>query len=239
MSLLTRGNPKILKGEKKGYLTSILHLAPADLSGYQTCPKATAGCKAACLNTAGRGGIFKKGESTNIIQQARIRKTVRFFEAREQFMQELALEIQSTIKYAEKRGLIPVFRLNGTSDIGWEKIRFGAYRNIFEAFPNVQFYDYTKIAGRKVPANYDLTFSAADGNDADVAKAIEQGYNVAVVFADKKMPEQYAGRPVINADDTDLRFLDARNVIAGLYAKGKAKKDSTGFVKRIIPIATA
>jgi hypothetical protein len=236
MSLLTRGNPKILKGEKKGYLTSILHLAPADLSGYQTCPKATAGCKAACLNTAGRGGIFKKGESTNVIQQARIRKTVRFFEAREQFMQELALEIQSTIKYAEKRGLIPVFRLNGTSDIAWEKIRVGGYRNIFEAFPTVQFYDYTKIAGRTVPANYHLTFSAADGNDADVAKAIDRGYNVAVVFADKKLPEQYNGLTVFNGDDSDLRFLDPLKSIIGLYAKGKARKDSTGFVKRIIPV---
>ena len=236
--LLTRGNPKILKGEKQGYLTSILHLAPADLSGYQTCPKATAGCKAACLNTAGRGGIFKKGESTNVIQQARIRKTVRFFEHREQFMQELGLEIQSTIKYAEKRGLIPVFRLNGTSDIAWEKIRFGAYRNIFEAFPGVQFYDYTKIAKRNVPSNYHLTFSAADGNDADVAVAIDRGYNVAVVFADKKLPEQYNGLTVFNGDDSDLRFLDPLKSIIGLYAKGKAKKDSTGFVKRIIPIAT-
>lgn len=239
MSLLTRGNPKILKGQAKGYLTSILHLAPADLSGYQTCPKATAGCKAACLNTAGRGGIFKKGESTNVIQQARIRKTRAFFENRAEFMAELGAEIKSTIAYAEKRGLVPVFRLNGTSDIAWEKIRYGSFRNIFEAFPGVQFYDYTKIAGRTVPSNYHLTFSAADGNDADVAKAVEQGYNVAVVFASKKLPEQYLGRSVINADETDLRFLDGANVIAGLYAKGKAKKDTTGFVKRVINIMAA
>ena len=236
--LLTRGNPKIMKGEKKGYLTSILHLAPADLSGHQTCPKATAGCKAACLNTAGRGGIFKKGENTNVIQQARIRKTKRFFEAREQFMEELALEIQSTIKYAEKKGLIPVFRLNGTSDIAWEKIRVGQYRNMMEAFPTIQFYDYTKIVGRTVPSNYNLTFSAADGNDHDVYRAIEQCYNIAAVF-DKGLPEQYLGRPVINADDTDLRFLDPKGVIAGLKAKGKAKKDTSGFVKKTIPIALA
>jgi len=236
--LLTRGNPKILKGEKKGYLTSILHLAPADLSGYQTCPKATAGCKAACLNTAGRGGIFKKGENTNVIQQARIRKTRAFFENREQFLMELFHEIESTIKYAEKKGLIPVFRLNGTSDIGWEKIRVGQYRNMMEAFPNIQFYDYTKIAGRTVPANYNLTFSAADGNDHDVYRAIEAGYNVAAVF-DKGLPEQYLGLPVINADDTDLRFLDPKGVIAGLKAKGKAKKDTSGFVKKFIPIALA
>jgi hypothetical protein len=214
-------------------------LAPADLSGYQTCPKATAGCKAACLNTAGRGGIFKKGESTNVIQQARIRKTRAFFENRSAFMSALAHEIQNTIIYAEKRGLIPVFRLNGTSDIAWEKIRIADYRNIFDMFPNVQFYDYSKIVGRTVPANYHLTISAADGNDADVAKAIEQGYNVAVVFADKKLPEQYNGLTVFNGDESDLRFLDPLKSIIGLYAKGKARKDSTGFVKRIIPIATA
>lgn len=239
MSLLTRGNPKILKGEKQGYLTSILHLAPADLSGYQTCPKATAGCKAACLNTAGRGGIFKKGESTNVIQQARIRKTRAFFENRSAFMLDLVAEIKSTIKYAEKKGLVPVFRLNGTSDIAWEKIRYGGHRNIFEYFPDVQFYDYTKVVGRTVPSNYHLTFSAADGNDADVVKAIEQNYNVAVVFADKKLPAEYNNVTVFNGDESDLRFLDPRNVIVGLYAKGKAKKDSTGFVKRIFNIALA
>ena len=234
--LLTRGNPKVLKGEKQGYLTSILHLAPADLSGYQTCPKATAGCKAACLNTAGRGGIFKKGESTNVIQQARIRKTRAFFENRSSFMAELAHEIQNAIIYAEKRGLVPVFRLNGTSDIAWEKIRIADYRNIFEMFPTVQFYDYTKVVGRTVPSNYHLTFSAADGNDADVVKAIEQNYNVAVVFADKKLPERYENTTVFNGDESDLRFLDPANVIVGLYAKGKAKKDRTGFVKHIYNI---
>jgi hypothetical protein len=153
-------------------------------------------------------------------------------------MHELAGDIRNAIVYAEKKGLVPVFRLNGTSDIAWEKIRFGSFRNIFEAFPTVQFYDYTKIAGRTVPSNYHLTFSAADGNDADVVKAIDRGYNVAVVFADKKLPEQYNGLTVFNGDESDLRFLDPLKAIIGLYAKGKAKKDSTGFVKRIIPIAT-
>ena len=82
MKLLSTANPKIQKGTKLGYLSFILHLAPADLSGKEVCPKRTAGCTAACLNTAGRGGMFKKGETTNIIQQARIRKTKMFFEQR-------------------------------------------------------------------------------------------------------------------------------------------------------------
>jgi hypothetical protein len=240
MKLLSVGNPKVLKGLKQGFNTYILHLAPADLSGYQTCPKATAGCKAACLNTAGRGGMFKKGESTNTIQQARIRKTKMFFENRSEFMAQLVKDIELGIKQSIKKDLIPVFRLNGTSDLAFEKyevVRNGVlYRNIFEAFSDIQFYDYTKMLNRKVNniKNYSLTFSAADGNDNDVMKAIAQGYNIATVFGIKKtepMPEYYNGLPVFNGDESDLRFLDPKGVVVGLYAKGKAKKDTTGFVK--------
>jgi hypothetical protein len=240
MKLLSIGNPKVLKGMKQGYMTYILHLAPANLSGYETCPKRTAGCTAACLNTAGRGGMFKKGENTNIIQQARIRKTKMFFENRAQFMADLVKDIELSIKQSEKKGLIPVFRLNGTSDLSFEKyevIRNGRlYRNIFSAFADNIFYDYTKVLGRKVAdiSNYSLTFSAADGNDADVVKAIAQGYNIATVFGIKKtlpMPDTYMGLPVFNGDESDLRFLDPKGVVVGLYAKGKAKKDESGFVK--------
>jgi hypothetical protein len=244
LKLLSVGNPKTLKGMKEGYNTFILHLAPASLSGYNTCPKATEGCKTACLNTAGRGGMFKKGESTNVIQKARIRKTKMFYENRNEFFNLLVKDITLAIKQSEKKGLIPVFRLNGTSDISFEKYGFTIaydgytidYANIFERFPNVQFYDYTKVLGRKVNGikNYSLTFSAADGNDNDVMKAIAQGYNIATVFGIKKtlpMPEYYNGLPVFNGDESDLRFLDPKGVVVGLYAKGKAKKDETGFVK--------
>ena len=240
MNLLSTGNPKVLKGMKQGYNTYILHLAPAGLSGHETCPKRTAGCTAACLNMAGRGGMFKRGETTNVIQQARIRKTKLFFADRQQFMDLLVKDIKLAIKQSTKKGLVPVFRLNGTSDLSWEKYQVVvdgvSYRNIFAAFPTVQFYDYTKVLGRKVDgiANYHLTFSAADGNDADVVKAISQGYNVAVVFGVKKtdaLPASYNGLPVFNGDDSDLRFLDPARHVIGLYAKGKAKKDTTGFVK--------
>jgi hypothetical protein len=236
MKLLSTGNPKVLKGMAQGYNTYILHLAPASLSGYNTCPKATAGCKAACLNTAGRGGMFKRGENTNVIQQARIRKTKMFYENRGQFFADLVADIKLGIKQSAKKGLIPVFRLNGTSDISFEKYEVADGKNIFQMFPEVQFYDYTKVLGRKVThiANYHLTFSAADGNDLDVMKAIQQDYNVATVFGIKKtqpMPETYNGLPVFNGDESDLRFLDPKGVVVGLYAKGKAKKDTTGFVK--------
>jgi hypothetical protein len=229
--LLSTANPKIQKGTKLGYLSFILHLAPADLSGKNTCPKATEGCKAACLNTAGRGGMFRKGENTNMIQKARIRKTNYFYNDREGFLADLEADIRKGIKLATKLGLTPVFRLNGTSDLSWEKY------GIIEKFPTVQFYDYTKVLGRKVShlPNYFLIFSKADGNDSDVAEAIMQGMNVAAVF--DAVPTEHMGRPVIDADEHDLRFLDAKGVIAGLKAKGRAKKDYSGFVIRLKEVA--
>jgi hypothetical protein len=239
-NVLTIGNPKTLKGEVKGFLTFILHLAPADLSGYQVCPKATAGCKAACLNTAGRGGMFKKGETTNVIQKARIRKTKLFFEDRTTFMALLVDEIARACMYAEKRNLTPVIRLNGTSDIAWEKIRcerpviggMREFRNLMEAFPFVQFYDYTKIPGRTVPPNYHLTFSRAESNQMDVKNVIGK-IPVAVVFSTKILPESYLGYRVISGDESDLRFNDPSDVVIGLFAKGRAKKDNSGFVVKV------
>jgi hypothetical protein len=231
--LLSTANPKIQKGTKLGYLSFILHLAPSDLSGKNTCPKATKGCIAACLNTAGRGGMFKKGENTNMIQKARIRKTVQFFFDREQFMKDLYQDIVKAKKFAEKQGLIPVFRLNGTSDLSWEKYTVGTTdMNLFQLFPTVQFYDYTKVLGRKVSQypNYHLTFSKADGNDADVAEALEQGMSVVAVY-----DEIPAGVP--SADETDLRFLDPKGIMLGLKAKGRAKKDYSGFVIRVKELA--
>jgi hypothetical protein len=231
--LLSTANPKIQKGTKLGYLSFILHLAPADVSGYETCAKRTRGCTAACLNTAGRGGMFKRGETTNVIQRARIRKTRYFFEDRVNFMLDLKADIEKAIRYAERKGLKPVFRLNGTSDLAWEKYDVeGMGLNIFDTFPQVQFYDYTKILGRKVKQikNYHLTFSKADGNDADVARALAQGLSVVAVY-----DEIPAGVP--SADDTDLRFLDQRGVMLGLKAKGRAKKDLSGFVIRLKEVA--
>jgi hypothetical protein len=232
--LLSTANPKIQKGTKLGYLSFILHLAPADLSGRETCPKRTAGCTAACLNTAGRGGMFRKGENTNMIQKARIRKTQLFFADRDAFMTDLAQDINKAIRFAERKGLTPVFRLNGTSDLSWEKYSVPGYAgmNIFEIFKDIQFYDYTKVLGRKVKhlENYHLTFSKADGNDSDVAEALLQGMSVVAVY--DKIP---AGVP--SADETDLRFLDPKGVMLGLKAKGRAKKDYSGFVIRLAEAA--
>ena len=218
-------NTKLAKGISKGYLSFPLHLAPATLSGFETCPKRTPGCTAACLNTSGMGAF-------STTQQSRINKTKFFFEDREGFLKQLVKEIRSAIKSATKKGMIPCFRLNTTSDISWEKYSIEDGKNIFEMFPDIMFYDYTKVLGRKVSGikNYHLTFSAAENNQGDVLKAIESGMNVAVVF--ETLPETYLGRKVVSGDETDLRFLDPSRVIVGLTAKGKAKKDTSGFVVR-------
>lgn len=241
-NLLTRGNPKILKGQSKGYLTFILHLSPSTVSGYNTCAAATDGCKLACLNTAGRGGIpnasavtveGRNGTMTvsNVIQAARIRKTVWFFRDRRGFMNQLVKEIGAGIKYAAKHNLIPVFRLNGTSDIRWESIQVDGAPNVMELFPTVQFYDYTKIPNRRdLPANYHLTFSLAENNDLNAWGALGRGLNVAAVFKGR-LPTTYMGRTVVDGDESDLRFLDPKGCIIGLKAKGKAKRDTTGFVR--------
>ena len=229
--LLSTSNLKTQKGVKHGYLTYILHLAPADLSGViNTCPKATLGCKMGCLNTAGHGGMFTDIKDS-VVQQARIRKTKWFATGRESFLDALVYDIDRAVKQAIKKGLIPVFRLNGTSDLSWEKYKING-KTIFELFPTVQFYDYTKVLHRKVGHihNYHLTFSRAESNQVDVDAAIAAGMNVAYVF--DKTPTTYNDMTVVDGDDTDLRFLDPTGVIVGLKAKGRARKDTSGFVVR-------
>lgn len=236
MLLSINADAKTIKGNKKGYLTGVLYLSPYNLSGHQVCAKASAGCAAACLNTAGRG-IYTK------VQNARIAKTQNLFNDRAAFIARLVKDIEALIRKAKREGMIPVVRLNGTSDLPWEK--FAAIRNgvkfasLFEAFSEVQFYDYTKILNRhkalSLP-NYHLTFSLAEDNDKDAVKALAQGYNVAVVMhtdrrADPK-PATWGGYPVVNGDETDLRFLDPKSGhIVALFPKGKARKDSLGFVR--------
>lgn len=245
--LLTPGNPKTLKGNAKGYWTFILHLAPASLSGFNVCPMATKGCIAACLNTAGRGGMMKgvsrlshadvANGTHNTIQAARIRRTKLYFDDRATFMALLVKDVEKAIKAATMAGFEPVFRLNGTSDIRWESVPVNGAANIMALFPHVQWYDYTKLANRKnVPSNYALTFSLADGNAEQAKLALSNGMNVAAVFRDKQTVARYEvsgfmGHPVFNGDETDLRFLDPKHHVVALYAKGNAKLDVSGFVQ--------
>ena len=233
--LLSASNTKIIKGEGRGYKTYILHLAPYTVAGRgNVCPRATPGCIAGCLNLSGHGGMIPRGETTNAVQRARIRKTEYFFDNRDAFMLDLAADIGKAIRQAARQGLTPVFRLNGTSDLSWEKYTVGdTGLNVFELFPEVQFYDYTAVLGRKIAAyaNYHLTFSRKENNDADVKKALKLGMNVAAVY--DRIPEG-----MYSADEDDLRFLDGVQGMMGLKVKGwRAKKDYSGFVIRLTEVA--
>jgi hypothetical protein len=228
---LTVGNDaKTIKGQKKGYLTGILYLAPATVAGGRTvCPFSTAGCRRVCLYTAGRGGF-------NVVQQARIRKTREWFSNPAAFLAALEQDIAALIKDASGRGFIPAVRLNGTSDIEWEK------HGIMQKFPQVQFYDYTKWPANRrwnLPPNYHLTYSFSEkkGSDVQAMAWRLRGFNTAMVF-NPHVPKAWRLTPesepveVINGDESDLRFTDPKRVIVGLKTKGKARKDDgDGFVQ--------
>lgn len=221
------GNAKTVKGKKKGYVTGILYLAPSNLSGRNVCPNASDGCRAACLYSAGRGAYQN-------VKNARLRKTNLFFSHREDFVKQLVVDIETFHRRVSKKGFKFTVRLNGTSDIPWENVKIDG-KNLMELFPTVQFYDYTKNLGRMLtfltggmPPNYHLTFSRSESNDMQVETVLKNGGNVAVVFA--KATSQYKNKTVINGDKDDLRFLDPSGVIVGLSAKGKARKDVSGFV---------
>lgn len=228
MKLLTTANAKIKKGEKMGFQTFGIHLAPASLSGFNVCKDASAGCAAACLNTAGMGAFSN-------VQLARIEKTRFFFSNKSGFIAQLTKEIGAAIRSASKRGMQACFRLNLTSDLPWEKISVSG-KTIFQIYPQVQFYDYTKSPERMaaflngdMPKNYHLTFSRSETNGSVALAMLRSGGNVAMVFR-KSLPASYMGAEVINGDETDLRFLDGSGKIVGLVEKGRAKKDATGFV---------
>ena len=232
MSLLAiSSDSKTTKGQKFGYMTGILYLAPFTLSGTNLCPMAKqAKCFEACLNSAGRGAM-------NSVQKGRLRKAALFNNDTQAFMMQLVKDIRALIRKADREGFIPLVRLNGTSDIRWEGKHFrldGKLVTIFEAFPSLQFYDYTKISNRKnIPENYDLTYSYSGvaGYQKYVNIAVENHMRIAVVFRDReRIPAAFLDMECIDGDDSDLRHLDPFGVVVALYAKGRAKKDISGFV---------
>lgn len=240
-------NAKTVKGQKMGYLTGVLYMAPANISGFEVCPNSSEGCRSACLNTAGRGAFSN-------VQASRIAKTQFFFEDRQAFMTQLMTEIKALNRKAIKADLIPVVRLNGTSDINWLKVKALGNTNIFHQFPKLQFYDYTKnfnmLSQSEKFKNYHLTFSHSGENQKQCEKALKKGFNVSMVFHSGPpfpsiLSENTLFRPmnrwkmhpkiwtVLDGDKSDLRFLDKGKhgpFIIGLIAKGKARKQHSSFI---------
>ena len=215
------------KGLAFGWRTAILHLAPYKLSSRNICPGASKECVKACLNTSGRGQM-------GVVQKARLRKTEFFHRNRSGFLWQLSREIEQLKNRAKKAGFKFAVRLNGTSDLSFERFRLLDGQSLMDLHPDVQFYDYTKVYNRLTRdiKNYYLLFSYSGSNKQQCIQALSRGYNVAVVFKDQ-LPTRHWNRSVISGDIHDLRFRDAAGRaprIIGLLAKGRARKARDSFV---------
>ena len=209
--------------------TRVLYASPAKESGTNLCPWATSGCASACLGHSSGRLQFTTAK------QARIAKSRWFIEHREHFLAQLHKEIAAHVKRCERSGYTPAIRLNGSTDILWER-----YVDM-TAFPTVHFYDYTKAPldkRRNLPSNYSLTYSysEAEGSHDRALEYLAAGHNVAIVTRNKEQSARlvangFCGFPAIDGDDTDLRFMDPKGHWVALYAKGAAKKDVSGFVQ--------
>jgi hypothetical protein len=227
-ALLTTNNAKTIKGEKLGYITYILYMSAytQNAKGINVCSHASQGCAASCLVGSGFGGMYTG------VQKGRIEKTNYFLSNRTAFLFQLKSEIEKAIRKHEGNAIVTI-RLNGTSDLPYEKYKVFDGKNIFEVFPSVQFYDYTKNYLRfdkVLPSNYHLTFSRSETNHAKAMELLNRGINVAMVF--DKLPNTFEGFEVINADLDDLRFLDKKGVICGLKYKkmtGKGANNAEAF----------
>jgi hypothetical protein len=232
-NLLSTNNSKTIKGEKLGYMTYILYLAPhtQNSKGINLCSHASKGCAKACLFGSGAARFDN-------VQLGKTNKTEWYLDNRQEFLEKLDKEITAIKKKAKHTDtdnvLIPTIRLNGTSDIPFEKFKIRDNKNIFELHSDIQFYDYTKnhLRFQKVlPTNYHLTFSMSEDNKQKSFELLSKGFNVAMVFGIKNesdLPIEYLGHKVINGDKDDLRFLDDKNVIVGLKYKLLTGKGSKG-----------
>lgn len=253
-AIFSTDSAKAAKASGYGYLNAIHYMAPAGTAGAgNLCPNASPECMALCLGTySGQAAMVADLENgTNNVRESRKRKARLFMAERGAYLNEIARQIVRVLAKAEREGLEPCIRLNGSTDIPFERIRFSldertckalgrfygapgylAPVTLLELFPRVQFVDYTKNANRlgKAPANLDLTLSYSARNSAECVKALLAGHNVAMVFHGG-LPDSFAGFPVIDGDTHDLRHLDEKGGrIVGLSPKGnKAKRDTSGF----------
>ena len=214
--LLSTNNAKTIKGAKLGYITYILYMSPFKLNSEKknVCSHASKGCVESCLVGSGFGGMFTS------VMAGRVARTEYFLKNRIEFLNQVKTEIEKALKKNKGKAIVTI-RLNGTSDIPYENLRvFEGNKNIFEMFPKVKFYDYTKNYLRfdkPLPKNYTLTFSRSETNHDKAMEILARGFNVAMVMT--KLVKKLEGYKVINGDKDDLRFKDPKNVIVGLKYK--------------------
>jgi hypothetical protein len=213
--------------------TYSIYLAPANISGYNVCSHSTPECRLNCLHTSGRNGMEILSGVKTMTNDCRIKKTKLFYEQPEYFMQWLIAELERYQNKAKKDGYGFSVRLNCTSDINWQTVLINS-KNLFELYPDVVFYDYTKNPAKFInkPKNYHLTFSFTGRNEISCKALLQKGFNIATIFDIKnetELPKTFMGFPVINGDKTDYRVNDPKGIIVGLkfkrIANQKAEKD--------------
>ena len=228
-NLLSKGSTNS-KTEKNSLETYILYLSPHTQNSKKIniCPKASKGCAAACLFSAGRGKF------SNVIA-SRTNKTEYYLTDKKVFINQLSKELIKIAAKSIKQNKKIAIRLNGTSDQDFISI-IKKYNNLdllnSDQFKNLVFYDYTAILGKikkYINTSYSLTLSRKEDNENEILQALKLGGNVAAVFRDD-LPTTYKGFTVVNGDTSDLEMIYNKNVILGLKAKGDAKKDTSGFV---------
>ena len=207
--------------------TYAIYLAPSNLSGYNVCSHSTPECRIGCLNTSGRAGIEIMSGKTKTID-CRNKKVRLLFEEPEFFMAWLIAEIKYFQRKAIRDNYYFSVRLNASSDVDWQNVKVNG-QSIFEIFPQVAFYDYTKNINKFIdkPLNYHLTYSYTGRNELQYEAVLKAGFNVASVFKVRKeaeLPKYFDNYPVINGDLTDYRIDDAKGIIVGLKWKRIANR---------------
>lgn len=218
MKLLAQ-NYKLAKSVP-GWVLTGLSLAPHTVAGGPTvCAYSTAECRAVCLGTESGLNVLPSA------LEAKIAKTKFWQRDPHGFKTQLSAEIGSARRSALKQGLKLGVRLNVYSDIVWER----AFPQLFELYPDVQFYDYTKVPNRlHRPNNYHLTYSYT-GTEASRRTALAYqavGINTAVVFPLPELPARFRfadtarSLPVVDGDVNDFRPGDPAGCVVGLKFKG-------------------
>ena len=233
--LFSTESAKAVKASKYNYINGIHYMSPYDIAGAgNLCPWASEGCKRNCLGYhSGQAGMVADAtnvENKNNVRLSRDRKARQFMTRRKDYLHALHVQANKLKRRARKAGKKLCLRMNGSTDVNW--------LSFYAQHKDVQFAEYTKSEARAIahatgllPSNVHVTFSRHEDNDEACVRVLNNGGNVAVVFA-TKLPEKWNGYRVINGDKHDLRHLDPKNVVVGLIAKGAARNDTSGFVVR-------
>jgi hypothetical protein len=217
-----------------------------DQQKLTTCPQ-SAICEALCLGeTSGQnqlyGGVGQYRSGPRLSQYL---KTEALVVHPREFAIALYSEIDRFRKDGIKNDYQPTVRLNVTTDFAPK-----VFESIINAFPEVMFYDYTKLDSSPIAENHHITYSSTGVSQVVNGKTVVNphtnwnrmvrklngGFNVAMAFTSRTaMPkfivDEKSGQTfqVWNGDNYDARFLDPKRedgigMIVGLTNKDRTTK---------------